>query len=222
MSKTIIWMLAMASFLFSCSNSGTSEKQVVQKEYVPVTITPGTVEHITLNDSISQMLLARGRKIAGKTKVALKVELRKAIAEGGLEHAVEFCHTRAMEITDSISLAEQVIIKRLAKKNRNPHNATSEEESTIYKGYIMNWISNMPLQSMVTWDDEGRPVYYNPIMTEALCLNCHGTVGEEVNPQLAEKIAQLYPEDKAVGFSLREVRGMWSITFPEYMVVAAE
>jgi hypothetical protein len=115
-----------------------------------------------------------------------------------------------------------VIIKRLAKKNRNPHNATSEEESTIYKGYIMNWISNMPLQSMVTWDDEGRPVYYNPIMTEALCLNCHGTVGEEVNPQLAEKIAQLYPEDKAVGFSLREVRGMWSITFPEYMVVAAE
>ncbi len=222
MRSFYLLIIATAFVLTACNFEGAKKETLVKKEYTPVTITPDKITRITLNDSVSHILLARGRKIAGAAKVALKKELRKAIKEGGLEHAVEFCYTRAMEITDSISLAEQVIIKRLARKNRNPLNETNEDESNIFKGYVLNYIGGANLKSMVSWDDLGRPVYFNPIMTEAACLNCHGTVGQEVNPEIAAKIAELYPEDKATGFKLGDIRGMWSITFPEYMVVAAE
>lgn len=217
-----VWIAAGIFTLLACNNVEREKSATAGKEYVPVTITPEKVTHITLNDSISKALLARGRKIASGAKVALKRELKQAIRDGGLEHAVTFCNTRAMEITDSISLAEQVILKRLAKKNRNPLNETNEEEGMIYKGFIMSWLSGVSPKALVSWDDQGRPVYFNPIMTEAACLNCHGSVGEEVSPGLAEKIAELYPDDKAVGFKLGEIRGMWSITFPEYMVTAVE
>ena len=223
MMKYIIIIAITASFILAACNSNTTkDKTQVKKEYTPITITPDRITHITMNDSVSAVFLARGRKIAGSAKVALKKELKKAIKEGGLEHAVEFCHTRALEITDSISLAEQVIIKRLAMKNRNSINEMTKDESNIYKGYVLNHISGINMKSMVSWDEVGQPVYFNPIITEASCLNCHGTIGKEVNPDIAAKIAELYPDDKATEFKLGDIRGMWSITFPEYMVVAAE
>jgi hypothetical protein len=209
----------------ACENQGEQEKTVAlkqKKEYTPLTIEPERITHIVLNDSVSRFLQERGRKIAGKAKVALKRELKNAISEGGLEYAVDFCHTRAMEITDSISLAENVIVKRIAKKNRNPYNAMNDTVANIYKGFAINHMNGTPMKSVVTWDAKGRPVYFNPIIVEAACLNCHGTVGQEVNPDLAKKITALYPDDKATGFKLKGLRGMWEITFPEYMVVRAE
>jgi hypothetical protein len=223
--RSLIWvLLAVFIMTVSCDNQGPKEKKAVavKKEYVPIEINPDRIIHIALNDSVSRTFQERGRKIAAKAKVALKRELKNAIREGGLEHAVEFCHTRAMEITDSISLAENVIIKRVAKKNRNPYNAMNDTVANIYKGFAINHMNNQPMKSVVTWDVQGRPVYFNPIIVEAACLNCHGTVGQEVNPDLAAKIAALYPEDKATGFKLKDLRGMWEITFPEYIVVRAE
>lgn len=215
-------LISLALIVSSCAETQKEKETVEEKEYIPVVITPERVTRITLNDSISKALLKRGRIIAANAKVALKKELKAALAKGGFDHAVTFCKTRAMEITDSISLAEQVYVERLAKKNRNPLNETINDDSTVFKSYIVNWLSGARVQSMVSWDNRGRPVYYNPIMTESMCLNCHGIPGQDINPELAEKIAQLYPDDKATGFKFKDIRGMWKITFPEYMVIDVE
>ncbi|NOX86909.1 MAG: DUF3365 domain-containing protein, partial [Chlorobi bacterium] len=149
-------------------------------------------------------------------------ELRKAIKEGGIVNAISFCNKRAMEITDSISLAEKVYIKRLAKKYRNPVNDMSKNESNIYKGFIINQLSKKWYPAMITWNEKGEPVYYNPIIVDALCLKCHGIPEKDIKPEVAEKIAELYPDDKATNFKVGQLRGMWSITFPEYRVTDAK
>lgn len=212
-------------FSISCSNTSpkkSTEKEIVKKEYIPLEIKPAYVESITMNDSISEQLLIRGREIAGKAKLALKIELSKSVKKNGLANSISFCNQRAIEITDSIALEEQVMIKRLAKKNRNSYNEMSENESNLYKSFVIESLTSNWIQAQVGWDEMGRPVYYNPIVTEVLCLNCHGKPGTEINPEVAEKIAQVYPDDKAINFEVGQLRGMWAITFPEYMVVGAE
>lgn len=214
-------ILVIGLIIVSCTSNKAEKKEsnIVKKEYTPLVIKPEYVERITMNDSISEQLLIRGREIAGKAKVALKVELKNAIKEGGLDHAISFCSQRALEITDSIGKQEQVMIKRLAKKNRNAYNSMSENESNLYKSFVVESLTSKWVPARVGWDEEGRPVYYNPIAMEHLCLNCHGKPGTDINPELAKKIAEIYPDDKATDFEIGHFRGMWAITFPEYKVV---
>ena len=228
MTEIKITLLSLAILFFiGCDNPNEkADKQApqefVKKEYVPVTVIPETVTNITLNDSIRLVLKDRGRVIAAVTQKALKKELMKAVTEGGAVHAVSFCNVRAMEITDSSSLAETVKIRRIAKKFRNPLNEMDTNVANLYKGYILHWMNGGRPYATISWDDNGNPVYYYPINTGALCLNCHGKVGEEVKPEIAAKIAELYPNDQAMDFRLNDPRGLWEVTFPEYKVVAVD
>ena len=48
-------------------------------------------------------------------------------------------------------------------------------------------------------------------MTNAMCLQCHGVPGVEINDGTLEQIQRLYPDDKAVGYSANQLRGIWVI-----------
>jgi Fe-S cluster biogenesis protein NfuA len=53
--------------------------------------------------------------------------------------------------------------------------------------------------------------YIKPIVTEGICLSCHGsenTISDNVKQILSKK----YPEDKAVGYSIGDLRGIISIS----------
>ena len=182
-------------------------------------VVPDTVISITLNDSTRREIEKMGKRLAYTTQIILKGELKKAMKAGGPVHAVSFCYNRAMEITDSMSLANNVQIRRIAKKYRNPLNETDKNESNLFKGYVLNSLGNGPPFATVAWDTLGHPIYYYPIYVDAVCLNCHGTPGEQIHDDVAEKIAELYPGDKATDFKLHDLRALWAITFPEYKVV---
>jgi hypothetical protein len=49
------------------------------------------------------------------------------------------------------------------------------------------------------------------IPTAAVCLVCHG---ETVEGALGEKIKALYPQDRATGYRLGDIRGAFTITQP--------
>ena len=55
--------------------------------------------------------------------------------------------------------------------------------------------------------------FYYPIITNSMCLKCHGTPGKELESLTLSKILELYPKDKAIGYNENEVRGIWSIRF---------
>lgn len=224
----LVILLSIASLFFSCTNTETKQSESnrqanqTEKEYQPADIQYGYPEYIKLNDSIKAILTARGIKIADKTRVILVNELYKTIWKEGVENAISFCKQRAMQITDSVGKAEMVMIKRLAKKNRNPYNAMSDNESNLYKSYVFQYINGQQMEPTIGWDDKGRPVFYQPIFTGKVCLNCHGKPDIDIKPEVMEKLAQFYPDDKAIDFKHKEIRGMWAITFPEYQVTGVE
>ena len=57
----------------------------------------------------------------------------------------------------------------------------------------------------------GKMVGYYPIVTNAMCLQCHGNKDTDITSATYEKIKKLYPSDKATGYRENEVRGLWVV-----------
>ncbi|MBZ9627908.1 DUF3365 domain-containing protein [Psychroflexus sp. CAK1W] len=153
-----------------------------------------------------------GMTYAKSTKATLGKNLMGAIQKEGVLHALSFCNVQAMPLTDSMSTKHNAKIKRVSDKYRNPKNEANEEELnyiSLYKQILENGEQPEPI---VVEENENVNFYY-PIVTNDMCLKCHGTPGEEIQPKILERIQALYPKDNAIGYDVNEVRGMWSISF---------
>ncbi len=193
--------------LSSCSNSPTQTKneKPIKKDV--------KVSYISQNDETFNTIKKKGSSIAIITQVELGKSLKNSLANGGPENAISFCKLEAIRITDSIAETEDVIVRRLSKMNRNVANEMDGFESKIYKQYVMEYLNKKPLNAKVAVNQNGNPVYYKPILTNNMCLTCHGTPGSTMTNELNDKIKELYPGDKAINFEEGQPRGMWAITF---------
>jgi hypothetical protein len=52
--------------------------------------------------------------------------------------------------------------------------------------------------------------YVKPILVQAECLNCHGSANK-IMPEVKQLISQAYPDDKAVGYKIGDLRGVVSL-----------
>lgn len=181
------------AFLFACNNSEEKIKVVspTEEEY-----------------------LIKGKEIAEATFNILSSNLKNAMNEGGLENALAFCNVNAMPLTDSLSDYYNVSIKRVSHKPRNLINEPTPQEQHIIDDYLaLGAVENM--KPMIAKNEQQNTVFYAPIPTKGLCLNCHGIVGETLSLERYEVIKKFYPNDNAVGFKEGDFRGMWSITFKQ-------
>ncbi len=210
MKHYLIFICLGIAMLFVSCTSETNKNNEEKKSDDGV-----RVSYIYQNDSQAKSLKKRGAVITKIATVELGTALKKAIKEGGLEYALDFCQQEATKITDSLSNSDAVIIKRLAKKNRNPNNSMNAMESKVFKQYIMEWLTNKTLNPKLAINENGHPVYYKPIILNNNCLMCHGKPGENIPEDLAKKITELYPDDKAIDFEVGHPRGMWAITFTD-------
>ena len=219
-SLQLTWTVVLiVAFIFTgCNNQNNSQGKDKQQSSENTTSLQKETNYIVLNDSMRTVLIKKGKEVSKITAGALQKHLKAAIKEGDMPYAIKFCNSKAMELTDSVSKAESVIVRRLAKKYRNSENETDSTESEIFKKYIIEWLGGKPLKPQIIPDEEGHPVYYNPIRVGTLCLKCHGTPGKNITPELQKTIDKLYPGDKATGFKKGWLRGMWAITFPEYTI----
>lgn len=153
-----------------------------------------------------------GMAYAKSTNATLGKNLMGAIQKEGILHALSFCNLQAIPLTDSIATKYNAIIKRVSDKNRNPKNSANSKELeyiSVYKKVLKNGEEPKPIIV-----ERGEKVnFYYPIITNNMCLKCHGTPGQDIQPKTIQRIQQLYPKDKATGYDVNEVRGMWSITF---------
>ncbi|MCB0465165.1 MAG: DUF3365 domain-containing protein [Aequorivita sp.] len=154
----------------------------------------------------------RGMQIVQTTKAELGKNLMGQIQKNGVIAALEFCNVQALPITDSMATVHNVHIKRVTDKPRNPQNKANAAE--------LQYLENFKKQ--VAAGDEVNPIvvemgneteFYYPIVTNSMCLKCHGTPGKELEALTLSKIKELYPMDKATGYNENEVRGIWSIRF---------
>jgi hypothetical protein len=170
---------------------------------------------------IEEAALAEGNRISALAQQALGGQLKQAISEGGVPEAVKFCNVAAYPILDTLTTGLDAEIKRASLRIRNPKDAPTDSEREILEQYQTQLDNNQELQPVVEIFDNDQVLYARPIvMNNALCLNCHGTVGTQVSDETNALLKSLYPEDNAIGHQLGDLRGIWSITFSQEDLVA--
>ncbi|WP_225035707.1 DUF3365 domain-containing protein [Winogradskyella sp. SM1960] len=154
----------------------------------------------------------RGLKYALTTKAVLGKNLMGTIQKKGTLEALDFCNVQAYPLTDSMAVVHNATIKRVTDKPRNPNNKANTEELEYinnFKQVIANSEESKPLVKEM---DDKVKVYY-PITTNNMCLQCHGKLNKTIEASTLARIKNLYPMDKAIGYDINEVRGIWSVTF---------
>ncbi len=169
---------------------------------------PGEKEKYAASKTLTP--IEAGQEIALKTKGVLGKNLLEALNSKGTEEALSFCSTRAIPLTDSMSLALNASIKRVSDNNRNPDNAANESELayiTATKAAIEK--GEKPTPQLITKDD--THIGYYPIMTNQMCLQCHGVPDTDIKPSTLAKIKEHYPDDLATGYGPDQLRGIWVV-----------
>lgn len=144
----------------------------------------------------------------------LKEKLLTAMKAGGPVAALDVCKLDAPKIAAERSAAVGLSVGRTALKVRNPGNAPSETERKVLEQFVKDIAGGadaMKLDYSAIVEDGGKKsfLYMKPIMTAGKpCLACHGS---ELEPAVAAKIKELYPQDQAVGFNAGDVRGAFVV-----------
>jgi len=154
----------------------------------------------------------RGLKYALTTKAVLGKNLMGTIQKKGTLEALEFCNVRAYPLTDSMAVVHNAGIKRVSDKPRNPKNKANSEELEYIKTFKTLVASEKEISPIVKETEDDVNVYY-PIVTNSMCLQCHGKPETNIKPDVLKTLTLLYPEDKAKGYSENQVRGIWNVSF---------
>jgi len=166
-----------------------------------------------LTDQQKEEYVIKGKEIAQATVKNLGSNLMKHMKEGGPEQAIPFCNTTANSLTEEVAKKYNVSIKRTSLKIRNENNKPNKDEEEILNQYLASLSKGESLKPIISKDKTGKVHFYAPMKLEAKCLACHGTVGKKVSVKTDSIIKSLYPNDKATGFKVDDLRGIVNITF---------
>jgi len=174
----------------------------------------GSKETTKRTEKIDSTYLIRGNAIAKISFETISAELKEVLESGGIEHALRYCNEKAYPITDSLSEANLVTIKRVSNKNRNQRNKADKLEEFLIKGFGNDLNIEKELTPRLVLKDDSV-IFYKAIIMQPLCLTCHGQPERELTFQTDSLIRTLYPKDKAIGYQVKEVRGLWRIGFKQ-------
>ena len=148
---------------------------------------------------------ARGAELLKPFKMNLKSALVWGMQAGPVE-AISVCSMEAPSIAAELSV-DGVVMGRSSHKLRNPDNAPPRWLAAHVDGFA----DGKQQGPLVLELEDGRYGYAEPITTQGMCLICHG---ESLAPDIAARIGEAYPEDKAKGFREGDVRGVFWAEFP--------
>lgn len=189
--KTIIYLSLITLLTVGCNNSPKMLNEAEKEQY------------ITLADSITS-----------ETQKFLLMNVSGKIKEKGFVEAVDFCNENAVKLTNSIA-DDSFEITRLSTKNRNPNNHISTEMDRKAWNEISFLMSDESKPKKHILLQDGNKIHYYKAIPLGMptCLVCHGNKQNEIPTDVQQIIAEKYPNDKAVGYQMGELRGLWKMTF---------
>jgi hypothetical protein len=101
------------------------------------------------------------------------------------------------------------VLSRVSLKNRNPANMPNSWQTTVLEDFEQQRAAGKDVTAL-TWSEtvstaDGREFrFMKAIPTGKICLQCHG---EKLAPEVSAVVSQLYPQDRATGFSEGDIRG---------------
>jgi hypothetical protein len=187
--KMLLYLLLISSLL-TCGNTKSDQK----------------------HESIDSTYITQGNAVARISFETISGELKHAMQNGGIEHALKYCNENAYPLTDSLSKANQVSIKRVSNLYRNPNNKADKIEEFMIKGFGNDLNEKKEITPRLVLKDDSV-IFYKAILTQPLCLTCHGQPDKDLAFSTDTLIQRLYPRDKAIGYEVNQVRGLWRIGF---------
>ena len=145
----------------------------------------------------------------------LKGVLISQMQTNGVVEAVAVCSDTAQVLTNSFGINKGVFIRRVSLRNRNENNYPDEFEKGVLNKFELlkqnKELDETTEHFEVVKEDEFTYLrYLKPILVQAECLNCHGNP-DNMLPEVKQIISQNYPKDKAVGYSVGDLRGAVSV-----------
>lgn len=195
---SVLLLVSLLFFLQCCNQINNKNEAKVSDD---------TEETMQMSDS---SYLNTGQKIASDAQKVLGKNLTNAIDRGGSEYAVDFCNTHAIRLTDSVSSSLSIALKRVSDRFRNPANAANSDEEAIIR-QMREQLVNGDIPEGTLRKTNEKVIGYYPIITNAMCLQCHGSATADIQSITLKKLQELYPEDKATGYTTNEIRGLWVV-----------
>ena len=210
MRKTI-YTLAISLAFYACNSNERVSKEVFEQVNKSM-----EVKKMSESDII-QAAMKWGEEISKESQEQLMTALREAIATKGVLGAIDFCNVNALPIVKEVGDKYGVTVRRASLKYRNPEDKPRPEEEALLDAYAYNAETGIKNDPNIQKIQNGEVLLFTKaiVIPDAFCLNCHGEIGKEISLETAEKLKSLYPDDKATGHKVGDLRGMWSIGLPK-------
>lgn len=160
------------------------------------------------------------RTIANELTTQLGQKLKGTIASDGPAAAVSVCKEVAPGIAKSLSMRHDAQVGRVGTRVRNAKmgipnawqkDALADFDARLAKGEKPADLEYWKVVDTGNGNQELR--YAKAIVTQQLCVTCHGKA-EDIPAPLMEKIRAEYPQDQATGYSVGQLRGAVIVTRP--------
>lgn len=156
----------------------------------------------------------KAREAVQAVSERLRNELGAAVRASGAADSIGLCQTISPDLATNASDEFGFEVGRTALRLRNPENAPDEWEQGVLTSFQSKLSAGTEPGKLehyeVVTTTEGDKLfrYMKPIFMTELCMSCHGT---DVKPEVKAELSRYYPEDKALGFKLGELRGAFSL-----------
>jgi hypothetical protein len=155
------------------------------------------------------------RKDAKEFMDSLKSILVKEMQTNGIVSAVSVCSDTAQLLTVNYGFSKGIYIKRVSLKYRNPNNVPDGFESKVLNHFRQLHVDGKlngttEFFEIVNSNGVNSVRYMKPIIVQAPCLGCHGG-SEQISTEVKTIIQNKYPDDKATGYYMDDLRGAVSI-----------
>ena len=221
--KKLILLTAISLILTACGSDSaknttknankdainTASTETTSKVAVAPTVTPEPAVPATTAAIDKQAAVVEAKVITKAFATELKSELQAAMKAGGPINALEVCNTKATLIAEKAAKEHNALVSRVSLKNRNPANIPNDWQKVVLGDFDARTekgedVDKMAFAKVVEQNDKKQLRFMKALPTGGLCLTCHGS---NIDAGLQTKLDALYPEDKAVGYELGQVRG---------------
>jgi hypothetical protein len=148
--------------------------------------------------------MARAEDAIAELQSTLSARLQEAMAAGGPTAAVTVCRDEAQALTAAVGEKHRLLIGRTSDRVRNPANVPKPwAAAQVAASAGLKLAEATP--KVIDLADGGIGVL-RPIGVAPLCVACHGP-RESVRAVIGPVLADVYPDDRAVGYAPGDLRG---------------
>ena len=167
-------------------------------------------------ETTTKQRVVESKKVVKEFMGQLKGELQSSMKAGGPISAISVCKDRAPAIAEELSNKYGWTVGRTSLKLRNPQNAADVWETKVLNNFETRKNAGEKVKPMahfeeVTENGNASFRFMKAIPMGKPCLVCHG---DNISAEVSSKLKEAYPNDKATGFKMGDIRGAFSISQP--------